>query len=363
MATLNRREALQNLGGAFAGTMALATACAADQNSASRPRIKVGQIGTGHAHAAKQLLARRESPEFEVVGVVEPDEELRRIAESKPEYRDLPWMTQEQLLNVPGLQAVLVETRVGDLLDAAEVCVNAGKHIHLDKPAGESLSQFKRILDSAARQKLLVQMGYVYRYNPAVVLLREFVKQGWLGEVFEVHAVMSDVNTPDQRKELAQYRGGILFELGGHITDLTIGILGKPEKVTPFIQHVSPLDDRLKDNMLAVLSYPHAIATVKSSAVEVEGKKRRHLVICGTEGTFHIQPLDRPSVRLSLSKVRGQYQAGVQEVKVPKAMRYVNETAEMARVIRGEQAPIFSYDHDLVVQTTLLQACGLPLNT
>ena len=36
-------------------------------------------------------------------------------------------------------------------------------------------------------------MGYMYRYNPAVVLLREFLKKGWLGEVFEVHAVMSKV--------------------------------------------------------------------------------------------------------------------------------------------------------------------------
>ena len=88
---------------------------------------------------------------------------------------------------------MLVETRVGDLLDNAEACVAAGKHVHLDKPAGESLPQFRRILDAAAKKKLLVQMGYMYRYNPAVVLLREFLKKGWLGEVFEVHAVMSKV--------------------------------------------------------------------------------------------------------------------------------------------------------------------------
>ena len=114
--------------------------------------------------------------------------------------------------------------------------------------------------------------------------------------------------------------------------------------------------------MLAVLGYPHAIATVKSSAVEVEGSKRRHLTVCGTEGTLHIQPLDNPVGRLALSQARGEYQAGIQEIKFPKFKRYVNEAAEMARVIRGEQAPVFSYDHDLAVQTTLLQACGLPIN-
>ena len=76
-------------------------------------------------------------------------------------------MTQEQLLKVPGLQAVLVETRVRDLLNTAEACVTAGKHVHLDKPAGESLPQLRRILDAAAKQKLLVQMGYMFRYSPA----------------------------------------------------------------------------------------------------------------------------------------------------------------------------------------------------
>ena len=63
-------------------------------------------------------------------------------------------MTREELFNVPGLQAVGVETEVKDLLNTAEACVNAGFHIHLDKPAGESLPQFKRILDQAARKHL-----------------------------------------------------------------------------------------------------------------------------------------------------------------------------------------------------------------
>ena len=222
-------------------------------------------------HTPASCPSIAQSPDYEVVGIVEPDTQLRQQAEAQAVYRDLPWMTQEQLLHVPGLEAVLVETRVRDLLDTAEACVAAGKHIHLDKPAGESLPQFRRILDSAATQKLLVQMGYMYRYNPAIILLREFFRQGWLGEVFEVHAVMSKVVDPVDRRQLAEYRGGMLFELGCHILDLVIGVLGRPERVTAFAQHVSADDDTLLDNMLAVLTYPRALATIKSSALEVEG--------------------------------------------------------------------------------------------
>jgi len=359
MTIFNRREFLETAGVAATGTALFAASGRAAGNG--KERIKVGQIGVGHAHASK-LSVYRASPDYEVVGIVEPDAQLRQRAESQTVYRGLPWMSQEQLLNVPGLQAVLVETRVRDLLGTAEACVNARKHIHLDKPAGESLTQFNRILNTAAKKGLLVQMGYMYRYNSAVVLLREFLEQGWLGDVFEIHTVMSKVIGPAGRRALAEYGGGMMFELGCHILDLVIGVLGKPREVTAFNQHASTHDDRLLDNMLAVLRYPRAIATVKSSAQEVEGFARRHFVVCGSEGTFHIQPLDNPSARVALSKPRGKYKAGYQDITFPKYTRYVDDAADMARIIRGEKDTDFSYEHDLTVQETLLSACSLRID-
>jgi predicted dehydrogenase len=359
--TGNRRQALKGLGGAVAASLASGWGPADADDSRERPRIRIGQIGVGHAHATK-LSVYRASPDYEVVGLVEPDEALRRRTEQQAAFRDLPWMTQEELLATPGLQAVLVETRVRDLLDAAEACVAAGKHVHLDKPAGQSLPQYRRLLDAAEKQGLLVQMGYMYRYNPAVVLLRDFLQRGWLGEVFEVHAVMSKVVPADARRELAEYPGGILFELGCHIIDLVVGVLGKPERVTPYPRRSAAIDDGLVDNMLAVFEYPRATATVRSSALEVDGGSRRHLVVCGTEGTFHIQPLDNPAARVTLSQARGEYRKGTQEVTFPKYSRYVADAADMARIIRGEKPFDFSYAHDLAVQTAVLQACGLPLD-
>jgi predicted dehydrogenase len=323
------------------------------------PRIKIGQIGVGHAHASKLSVYRR-SEDYEVVGLVEPDDQLRERAKSSEVYRGVPWMTRDQLLNVPGIQAVLVETRVRDLLDTAEACVGAGLHVHLDKPAGESLSQYRRILEAASRKSLWVQMGYMYRYNPAVVLLRDVLQRGWLGEVFEVHAVMSKVVGLNERKVLAEYRGGIMFELGCHVIDLVVGVLGAPTMITPHARHSSKLEDGLADNVLAVFDYPAATATVKSSALEVDGSERRQLVVCGAEGTFHIQPLDNPSARIAFSTARGPYRKGYQEVSFPRFTRYVADAADMARVIRGEKAIDFTRRHDLAVQKAVLQASGMP---
>jgi predicted dehydrogenase len=360
-AGMNAKFAIPRRSLLAAGAASLAVMPTLAQDAVRRPPpIRIGQIGVGHGHASK-LSVYRASSDYEVVGIVEPDQALREKAQSQAAFRDLPWMTREQLFNSPGLQAVLVETRVRDLLDTAESCIAAGKHVHLDKPAGESLPQFARILEAAKKQGLLVQMGYMYRYNPAILLLRQFLREGWLGDVFEIHAVMSKVVVAEDRKALAEHRGGILFELGCHLLDLVIGVLGEPAKVSTFGKHVSKQDDKLMDNMLAVLEYPKAIASVKSTALEVDGGARRHFVVCGSAGTFHIQPLDNPSARVTFKEKRGDYQAGEQEVKFPKFARYVADAADMAKILNGEKRADFSYEHDLAVQRTLLKACELPL--
>jgi len=322
--------------------------------------IRYGQIGDGHAHATKMSVYRNSS-DYDVVGVAESDPELRKRFADHAAYRDLKWMTEEELLNAPGLQVVGVETKVRDLLPTAGKCIAAGKHVHIDKPAGESLPNFRSILNAASRKHLAVQMGYMYRFNPAVIFMNDCLKKGWLGEPFEVHTVMSKVVPVSSRKSLADYPGGIMFELGCHILDLAVGVLGKPESVHSVRQHAANIDDLLVDNMLATLTYPKAIATVKSSAMEVEGFARRHFVVCGTEGTLHIEPLDRPNVRVAFSTARSKYKQGYQTVEFGNYSRYTGDAADLAAIIRGEKDSDFSYDHDLAVQETLLKACGMPL--
>ena len=304
----------------------------------------------------------RKSEEFEVVGIAEPDPQRRARAEKAASYAGLAWMSEEQLLNAPGLQAVAVETEVKDLLSTAERCVAAGKHIHLDKPAGESLSAFKRLLDEATRQRLTVQMGYMLRYNPAFELCFRLVREGWLGEVFSIDTAMSKALSPGERKGLLPYRGGSMFELGCHVIDAVITVMGRPAKVTAHPRSSSPLDDGWADNCLAVLEYPKATVTVRSAMVEIEGGARRHFVVCGTNGTLDIRPLEPPQARLALDEARGEYRKGYQELKFPKGSgRYDGEFADLAKVIRGEKAFAFPPEHDLAVQETVLLASGLPL--
>lgn len=349
-----RRRFLGQMGGAawalWAGTPA--------RTAEPQPRIKVAQIGVSHGHASK-LGIYRQSADYEVVGLCEPDETLRQSVADQPWCRGLPWLSRKELLALPGLQAVLIESEMRDSLEHAEACVQAGMHVHVDKPAGESLPQLKQLLDLATKRQRLVQTGYMFRYNPAVLLLKMFLNQGWLGEVFEVHGVMSKVVTPAGRKAHARYSGGMMFELGCHVIDLVVGILGQPERVTAFPRHSSPHPDGLVDNMLAVFEYPRATASVRATGLEVEGFSRRHLSVVGTSGTFHIQPLDAPTATISLDQPREKYKAGTQVIQFPKYERYIGDAADMARIIRGECPATYGPAHDLAVQETILRASGL----
>jgi len=374
MNTFDRRHLLRTAVGTGAAVAAghwlEPTATAADQ---PKKRIKIGQIGTGHEHASgKMSTFRKLSDHYEVVGIVEPDPGLRKRHEKSPTYKGLTWMTEEQLLNTQGLQAVAVEVDADDdhLMDIAERSINAGMHIHLDKPGGESFSKFKKVLDEAGRRNLTVQLGYMYRNNLAVQFCRNAVQQGWLGQVFEVHCVMSKFSSVGYRKYLSQFRGGTMFIYTCHMIDLVVGLMGKPDRVVSF-QRNTRSDVEMCDNGLTVLEYPKTTATIRTTSLEVEGFKRRQLVVCGDEGTIDIRPLEiygiRPpqtlKLQLALAKGRDSFKKGYQEVSFPQVPgRYDDQLIELAQIIRGEIENPFPLEHELIVQQCLLEACGYPLS-
>ncbi len=325
-----------------------------------RKPIRIAQIGVKHAHAEGQLAALRACPAFEVAGIAEPDEKAWMAARDREAYRGLQRLGVDELLVLPGLEAVNVETEVGGLLDMAEKVTGAGLHLALDKPAGESLPQFRRVLDRARASGRLVKMGYMFRYNPAFELAMRAIQEGWLGEVSVIHAEMSKLLKGEARGDLLPYAGGSMFELGCHLIDSVIRFLGASAQVTPFA--VKAGEDGLADNMTAVLQYPETLVTLRSSLREVTGNARRQMVISGDNGTLEILPLEPPRVKLTLLEAAGGFKKGAQEVPVEKRPRYAADWVDFAAAIRGEKAWEFGPEHDLAVQETVLRASGLLLD-
>ena len=255
--------------------------------------IKIGQIGIGHNHGEAKMLAVRKFPElFEVVGFAEENEEWIKKRGNFKGYEGLKRYSVDELIEK--CDALLIETDVWNLTETAQKCIDAGKHIHMDKPGSGTLEEYKHLLDTAKAKNLVVQLAYMYRYNPAVQKCFELIKDGKLGEIYSINAEMSTYHPKDYKKWLTNFGGGIMYILGCHLIDLIVYILGKPDKITTFLKHTNLDGIDFADNNLAVFEYEKALARVFVSSVEVNGFGRRQFMVSGSKCTVNIYPLERP---------------------------------------------------------------------
>ena len=356
MKTIARRDFLLAAG----ATSCLGMAAPRTTNAARKAKIKIGQIGTGHAHASGVFSQLRQTDDFEIVGIVENNPQRRKALGDQ--YQGVKLISEQQLLNTPGLRAVVVETEVPELLPTAQRCAAANMHIHLDKPAGENLAGFQKLLNAMESRKLHLQMGYIYRYHTAFQFCYQAVANGWLGDLFEVHSVMSKKVNADSRKKLGEFAGGSMFEIGCHVIDATIRVLGKPQKITAYGRKTHPAQDPLVDNQLAVFDYPNAIASVRSTLIEYEGFQRRQFTVCGEFGTFDLRPLGGNSFRLALEHPKGDYKKGYQDVTLPKGPGiFISAFQDMAAILREEKKTDYPLSHELAVHEAILRASGYPV--
>jgi predicted dehydrogenase len=323
-------------------------------------KIRVGQIGTAHSHAKSKLETIKKLKDiFDLVGVVESDPLKRDEAKSKPAYLDVRWMTEEELFNSQDIQAVLVETEIDDLVPVALRCVKAGLHVHIDKPPGKSFDDFNNLLDNAYGKNLIVQMGYMFRYNPGFRFCMKAVREGWLGDIFEIDGLISKVINAKRRPKLASTYGGGMMLLGCHLIDILIAILGEPQQVNSYREQTRTDSDNLFDNELVIFKHKKTISSIRSTLVEVEGQERRQFVVCGTKGTIEIKPLEPPLLKMALDQRFGKYDEGYQSINLKKMSgRYDDQLRDFARMVKGEKEADFSMGHDLLVHRTLLDACG-----
>lgn len=324
--------------------------------------IKIGQIGIGHNHGAQKMTAVRKFPElFEVIGYAEENERWVEKRGELKAYEGLPRLSVEEIIERS--DAVLIESDVWDLTKYAQMCIDAGKHIHMDKPASGTLEEYKHLLDSAQAKQLVVQLGYMYRYNPAVVKTLEHIKNGDLGEIYSINAEMSTFHGAEYKKWLTNFGGGIMYILGSHLVDLIVYMLGEPKKITSFLKHTGLDGVDFEDNNLAVLEYDKALARIFVSSVEVNGFGRRQLVVAGSKGTVNICPLEKPTVMTYAdTKMEGRPYHD-DKITIPfdfdaSGSRYDQMVRDFYDYILGSKENPFTCEHEYLVQKVLSEVVG-----
>ena len=325
-------------------------------------RIKIGQIGLAHAHGEGKMLAVRKFPElFEVVGYCESNDDLVKKSVVKDAYKGLLRMSEKELLD--NVDAVLVECEIDRLTQVAERCIKAGKHIHLDKPTTGSVDKYTEIINTAKANGLIVQLGYMYRYNPAVMKCLDMKKDGKIGAIYSINAEISTHHYDDSKKHIAKHNGGTMFVMGSHLIDLVVYLLGEPDNITTFFKHTGIGGIDFEDNNLAVLEYEKALARIFSSSVEVNGWGRRQFVVCGESGTISILPIENDvSMTFSdLNMTTSHYSDIKEKIEVsdiPKDCRYDRMVQDFAAYINGTLENPFTYEHEMAVHKVITRICG-----
>ena len=325
--------------------------------------IRAAQVGTKHGHAAGKFQSLLENPHVEVAGIFEPDKEQQaRSAERQP-YAGQHWFSSfQEILEDPAITLVTSEGANLESLDQTEALVQAGKHVWYDKPAGQNWPQWERTVAQARSQGTELQMGYMLRYHNGFRQIAEWAHSGFLGNIFGLRAHMSTSVGIEQRKVVAVHPGGIFYDLASHMLDQVVWLLGRPEKVTSFFRNDTGLVPHFSDNTLGVFEFENAMAMIDIAAMEPRPNARRFEVY-GTEGSaIIVEPFEPATqIRLALSGDRGGYPEGAMIVPVAPQTRYalyVLELESLLAAIAGDKKRDRSYDHELLVQETLLRAIG-----
>ena len=319
--------------------------------------IKMAQYGITHAHASGKVDAMKRNPDVLFCGIFEPDEKIRNSLSKATAYKDVHWFkTKDEMLKDDAIKLIAVEGEVKDNLKFAREVVEHNKHVWLDKPAGSDMDEFHKILLMAKEKGLLLQLGYMFRYNAGFQLLFDMIKNGNLGKIFSVRGRMSTSIPDDRRPSLGEYPGGILFELLCHLIDVVVWLLGRPTKVNSYLRNDKGVTPEFFDNTVGVFEYENTIAILESAAMEVSPFPARRFEVYGDKGSVIIEPIESPSVRLCLSENWGKYVKGWQTVEFEKHSRYDGELVALVSDIKGEKQPDRSLYHELIVQETVLRA-------
>lgn len=334
-------------------------------------RVAFAQWGVQHGHAAGKALALRANPATELRGVYEEDPAVRARAEADPAYAGLRWYRDpEEFLADREVLAVAVEGRNTESLGQARAAIDAGKHVWWDKPAGDDWEGFRQVAESAERQSLIWQTGYMFRCHDGFALIARLAREGALGDVYCVRAHMS-TSIPvrawpsnNTREAIAAHRGGMLFDLGGHMLDQVLWVMRdeRPARVTRVLRNdATPDIPAFADNTLGIFEFGRAYATVEIAAMEVSPPARRFEVY-GTGGTAIMEPFEPAHhLHLNLARAWGEFEAGARRVPLQGLGRqrlYELEVADLVPALRGEAPPARPLRHEVVVQETLLRATG-----
>ena len=115
--------------------------------------------------------------------------------------------------------------------EVAVRCLDAGKHVLLEKPMANSEKECLDIIAAAERNDRTLMIAYCMRFHPLVMRMKELIEEKAYGECFQV-SIWTEQHTQGDADcwmhKIETVGGGQFFSHGCHYVDILLWYLGAP---------------------------------------------------------------------------------------------------------------------------------------
>ena len=192
--------------------------------------VAIAGFGWWGAYLARRLAG---SKALTVRAIVEPDRGRTEaiVASGYEHLTDF-----RQALDNPALDAVLIATPSRLHADQIEAAAAAGKHVFCEKPLSMNAADARRAVDACKDANIVLGVGHMRRFEPAMQYLKQQVAEGTLGTIMHAEAAFSHdkiagVEPGNWRTTSAESPAAGMTATGIHLSDVLISLFGRVETV------------------------------------------------------------------------------------------------------------------------------------
>jgi len=193
-------------------------------------KVKLGFVGVGWIGRSR-LQALADSGLAEIAAVTDPDRAgIEACRKTAPDAQVAGSLGELLAQDVDG---IVIATPSALHAEQSIEALNSGFAVFCQKPLGRNAGEVKRVVEAARRADRLLGVDLSYRWTRAASALREVIQSGRIGRVFNVDLVFHNAYGPDKPwfYDLRLAGGGCVIDLGVHLVDLALWVLGFPEIV------------------------------------------------------------------------------------------------------------------------------------
>lgn len=154
----------------------------------NKTKIKFGVLGCSRVALKRMIpaIAGSEYTELAAIGSRNPE----KAKEVAARFGASDFGTYEDVLNNKNVQAIYISLPNSLHEEWTIKACETGKHVICEKPAGISYAAAQRMVEAAKKNNVRLMEGLMFRYHPQQLKVREFIKEGILGELLKFYGCL-----------------------------------------------------------------------------------------------------------------------------------------------------------------------------